>query len=146
VIGRFNATLSGSPYQWSIPNPDVVINYPIYQTRWLTWNPAYSASGSMTYTSVSTTFARYKVDYRELKFQLIAIGTTGGTASNILRVTVMFNGVNNSMVTGATLTGSVFGGVYLSTGSPGILNIVKYDLSNFSLGTMGLNTAGFAEI
>lgn len=41
LIGRFNATLSGSgtSYLWTIPATSIIINRPIFRTRWLTWVP-----------------------------------------------------------------------------------------------------------
>jgi len=53
-------------------------------TAWATWSPSYSASGSMTFTSVTTHIARYCQIEKIVYFQIRAIGTTGGTASNSL--------------------------------------------------------------
>lgn len=142
VVGRFNAKLTGSAtYQWSIPATDITINRPVTKTRWLTYSPAYSAGGSMTYTGVTTNFSLYMIEENSMYVQLNAVGTTGGTASNILKGSVPFGAITNSgMTTGAALTGGVFGGAYIATGTPSLLNIVKYDFSNFALGSVGMNT------
>ena len=93
-IGRFQAQNSGTAsYNWSIPTANVV-NYPIYETDILTWQPVYSASGSMTYTSVTTSVAEYKVSGRDCSFELQAIGTIGGTVSATVLATLPFEGKN----------------------------------------------------
>jgi len=144
VIGRFNAMLTGgSSYQWSIPSPNVIVNRPITETRWLTWAPQFSANGSMTYTGVTPTTTRYKFRQRSMDVQLNASGTTGGTASNILLATLPFT-ASRSVVVGAVLTAGVFGGAYVT--ATGSLSIVKYDLSNFALGAIALNTSASMEI
>ena len=42
VVGRFTATLSaGAGYTWTVPtfHPGILVQYPIYETRWLSWQP-----------------------------------------------------------------------------------------------------------
>lgn len=93
-IGRFQAQNSGTAsYNWSIPTANVV-NYPIYETDILTWQPVYSASGSMTYTSVTTSVAEYRVSGRDCSFELQAIGTIGGTVNATVLATLPFEGRN----------------------------------------------------
>jgi len=90
-IGRFAATLSaGAGYTWTVPvfTNKNLIQRPIYETRWLTWQPAYSASGSMTYTSVSTTFASYRIAGRMCFTNFRFSGTTGGTADSSIYFTL----------------------------------------------------------
>lgn len=51
-IGRFQTQNSGTAsYNWSIPTANVV-NYPIYETEWLTWLPTISAGYSANPTNV----------------------------------------------------------------------------------------------
>ena len=69
-IGRFQAQLSAAAaYNWSIPTANVV-NYPIYETDPLTWAPQWSANSSMTFTSVTTDVAEYKIVGREIRFEI----------------------------------------------------------------------------
>ena len=94
IVGRFAATLSaGAGYTWSVPTFTAknLIQRPIFATRWLGWQPAYSASGSMTWTSVSTTKALYKIINDKMLYCLTAVGTTGGTANVALYFTLPFN-------------------------------------------------------
>ena len=145
VIGRFNEMLSTNPtYAW-LTVTDVIVNRPIFETRPLTWAPQFSASGSMTYTSVVVTTARYMIGMRKVDMQLYASGTTGGTASNVLKATLPFTPLNNGMVVGAAFTNGVFGGSYLNVATRELF-VVQYNLGNYPLGTAGLITSGFYEV
>ena len=141
VIGRFNVTTSGSAsYNWSIPATAVVISRPIYTTRALTWSPTYSASGSMTFTSVTTNTAKYIVKYGAFYTSLVAFGTTGGTASTALRATLPFNVANytgNPAIGGFTADGAGFiaGPGFIDSTTANLLTVRKYDFSNYGLGT-----------
>jgi hypothetical protein len=91
VIGRFAATLSaGAGYTWSVPTFTAknLIQRPIYETRVADWQPVYTGSGSLTYTSVSTTRAKYKIVGKNLNVWFYAAGTTGGTTSTEIRATL----------------------------------------------------------
>jgi hypothetical protein len=95
-VGRFAATLSASAsFNWSVPaftNANL-IQEPIYESRELYWQPTYSGSGAMTYTSVTTTEAAYRVLNNGLyRIQLFTQGTTGGTAGTAIQATLPFNG------------------------------------------------------
>lgn len=139
LIGRFAATLSaGAGYTWAVPtfNATNLIQRPVYETNWLTWTPTYSASGSLTYTSISTYRARYKVSGGQLLLDFSSAGTTGGTASNTITVTIPFNNSNGSIlyypaVVGDGATGA--GGSFINDAT-NIINFRKYDSSNFGLG------------
>lgn len=90
-IGRFNATLSaGAGYTWSIPATSVIINSPIYETRWLDWIPTYSCSWSMTYTPTINHTRKYKIQWASLVYGLYTEGTTWGTASIQINATLPF--------------------------------------------------------
>ena len=95
-VGRFAATLSaGAGYTWTVPTFDNanLIQEPVYETRSLSWQPTYSGSGSMTYTSVTTTEAFYRVLPNGLyRIQLFTQGTTGGTGATALQATLPFEG------------------------------------------------------
>lgn len=98
VIGRFAATLSaGTGYTWSVPTYTAknLIQRPIYETRWLTWQPVYTCSGSMTYGTVTTEVARYRLSGNTNIIEIGANGTTGGTASSTITPSVPFAITNN---------------------------------------------------
>ncbi len=137
-VGRFSATLSaGAGYTWSISGTGDVVNYPIFETDPLSWAPAYSASGSMTFTSVTTDVAEYKIVGRELSFEHQCTGTTGGTASTSVISSLPFAARNASYTpafpgwvnpTGGTALGGYC--LYFS----GSIYFRRYDFSNWTLG------------
>lgn len=54
VAARFNATLgAAASYNWSIPATSTIVQYPIFETRWLQWQPTTASftvgSGSAYY-------------------------------------------------------------------------------------------------
>ena len=135
VIGRFAATLSaGAGYTWTVPTFTSVnlIQSPIYETRWLDWQPTYAATGSMTYTSVTTTLARYRLTGTIGNTWLICNGTTGGSASNGLTATQPITPSTTSFAPGNIVV--VDGSGVSGQGTHGtIINVYKYDASNFAL-------------
>lgn len=68
-----------SPYYSKAASP---VGFP----TWFEYTPAYSAGGSMTFTSVSTSFSHFKLEGKACTVIVGARGTTGGSASNQLRV------------------------------------------------------------
>lgn len=139
-IGRFAATLSaGAGYTWTVPTFTNInlIQRPIFETRWLTYQPAYSASGSMTFTTVTTTKAVYQIRNNNCHVWVSASGTTGGTASSQLFASVSFEAVAiASGVVGygqATDTSTVAARVFLSSSTPDLISCMKYDSSNYAL-------------
>jgi hypothetical protein len=134
-IGRFRAQLSASAgFNWSIASA-AVINFPIFEIDWLSWTPAYSASGSLTYTSVSTIFAKYKlVGHAKSEFEIQASGTLGGSASTDLYTTMPFESAQsaNSPTCGAGNTATVAAKVFVTAGTPDKLSFQKYDGSNYA--------------
>lgn len=141
LIGRFQVQLSGSgtSYLWSIPTANVV-NYPIYQTDILTWLPASSATGTMTYTLTSVAIAEYQVVAQKVNYELVTIGTTAVAGAPGLRLTLPFKARNYAVsVPGAGWTadgGATLGAAILAdAASANRLVCRKYDGSNFGLGT-----------
>lgn len=140
-IGRFTATLSaGAGYTWSVPTFTSInlVQRPTFTTRYLNYQPVYSASGSMTYTSVTTTIARYRINNSSCDAWIRASGTTGGTASTTIAATLPMNGTQAaSTPTGCGFvadSGNVAGVVsYSSSTSPHRIAAAKYDSSNFAL-------------
>lgn len=140
LIGRFQAQLSGSgtSYLWSIPTANV-INYPIDRTDILTWQPSYSATGSMTYTSVTTTVAEYQVVGRRVNYELVTIGTTGGTAAPAIRATLPFkvrNYAANLPSVGWTADGggTIAACMFIDATTANLLACRRYDGANYGLG------------
>ena len=91
-IWRFNATLSAvwTWHLWSLPATSVIINYPIFESRLLDWVPTYSASWSMTYTSVTTNTAKYRMTSKWCIIYLDSVWTTWWTASVQINATTPF--------------------------------------------------------
>jgi hypothetical protein len=143
VIGRFAATLSaGAGYTWTVPTFTTInlVQGPRYETRWLAWQPTYSAGGSMTFTSVTSSLVQYKIRDNQLFCELRATGTTGGTAANDLRATLPFNSSSAStgvyIGTGGSVKDTTQIAGYALVGNAGNLVIArKYDASNFGLDT-----------
>lgn len=55
---------------------------------WFNYLPTYSATGSMTFTEVTTEIAKFRVRGKSVEIQLRAYGTTGGTANYSLLATL----------------------------------------------------------
>lgn len=144
-IGRFAATLStGAGYTWTVPSYTSInlINYPIFNTRTLTWVPTltgYSANPTNTvYEYVITN------NYMEVWFREATNGTSNATsitASLPLACKTLsnaaYNGAGNGVDNGAALTTTV----YLSISS-GATTVSFFP--NGSAGSTWTNSAGKA--
>lgn len=102
------------------------------------WNPSYSAEGSMTFSSVTTNFARYSLIGRTLNFEISADGTTGGTASAGIIFSLPVTPRNAS--SGKYIIGPVFlddagyqSGVMFASSST--MAVRKYNNANYGLGS-----------
>ena len=77
---------------YSVANADIEDNYFSYAAcptgfpGWFNYTPTGSTSGSMTWTSISWTFARFFMVGEMVSVQVYGIGTIGGTASTDLRI------------------------------------------------------------
>src|SRR5258706_1301963 len=83
LIGRINATLSGtSAFNWSSVGtaPDVLVQHPVYETSWLSWNPTLTPLSPMTYTP-TVSVNEYKFSYNKATVLGQYTGTLGGTPS-----------------------------------------------------------------
>lgn len=122
-----------------------VAGYPLVYT---TWVPTYGGGGSMTYTSVSTTYARYWFAGKHCHCTVYVSGTTGGSASSYITMTLP--------ATAASLTdqrvpmsvddgGSApyIGKILIPTGS-NTARISKPDNSNWGLGANRLFYGAFS--
>lgn len=150
VLGRFAATLSaGAGYTWTVPTYTNLnkIDAPINTTRWLTWTPATSCSGSLTYTSITNTWALYRFIDNTLEFSLRQTGTLGGSASNTINNTLPFNSTQSASANvgaGFGVTATVGAVIAATSGTPNVVSCTKYDQSNYSTsGTCVNSFSGF---
>jgi hypothetical protein len=143
-VGRFAATLSaGAGHTWTVPTFTNVnlIQEPIYETRNLIWSPTYTASGSMTFTSVTNDLIHYKISYNHTYIALRAFGTTGGVANVAIILTLPIGaGVNfgpGTIACTRVLDGGSSGtsGFTTDIGPVNQVGVRKYDNSNWGLGT-----------
>lgn len=115
---------------------------------WTAWTPTYTPNGSMTFTSVTTTTARYKKNGKTLMFELNVSGTTGGTASNNISFT---------LPSGITAKNSSYLVCFMNNNGTGTTGYVRFDGTNnavlykidggnFTLGTTGFTGAFTIEI
>jgi hypothetical protein len=89
----------------------------------------------MTYTSVTTAVAQYRIIGNELKLHLRADGTTGGTASTALTATLPFSAANYFMTFSANVGDTAFNGggaCYFNSASQ--IGICKQTEANWGLG------------
>ena len=135
-IGYFEAvlSLSGTSHLWTVPTftNDNLRHQPTYDSQWKTWTPAASASGSLTYTSVTVNHAKYKVVPNGVKYKVKTTGTLGGSASNILYLTKPFLATlaADSPVTGYGNTAGIAASVYVDASD--LISVIKYDVSNYA--------------
>ena len=115
---------------------------------WTTWTPTYGASGSLTYTSVTTGYAKYLQIGKTIFFNLYATGTTGGTASNSITFTLPVAAANlYNVFSGGVLPGSgvTVGGFAFTDNSATVVFVRKYDSSNYALGGAAIRVSGTYE-
>jgi hypothetical protein len=116
--------------------------------EWTAWTPSYTPAGSMTFTSVTTTTARYKQNGKTFIFELNVSGTTGVSASNSIAFTLP-SGIttrNSSYLlcymdnNGTPATG------YARFDGSNTVSLYKLDAGNFTLGTTGFTGSFTIEI
>jgi hypothetical protein len=136
-IGRFAATLSaGAGYTWTVPTftTNTLVQRPTFETRWLDYQPAYSANGAMTFTTVTTNIARYKLDEETLNAWVKATGTTGGTANTQIIATMPFEASQVALAPqGWGSAAGLAARVSVIAGTPDLMVVSKYDLANYAL-------------
>ena len=120
--------------------------------NWQSWTPVFTCTGSMTFTA-SSVGARYCRIGKMVFFRLIAVGTTGGTASYGIYFTLPITEIGstpanfvNTFTAMAGDTGFRAGFAYVGdTNSKTV--IAKYDLSNWGLGaSRRIAVTGFYEV
>lgn len=140
-IGRFACTLSltGTGHLWTVPTftSDTLVHAPINETRLLTYDPRtsgnWTASGSLTFTTVTMNYCKYQLTGYKVKVGLKATGTLGGSASNILYCMAPWEALSSaeSPVVGAAFAG-VACGCTITADTPDKISFLKYDISNFA--------------
>jgi hypothetical protein len=117
-------------------------------TGWNTWAPVYSASGTMTFTSVTTTFARYMIVDKTLSFEIKANGIVGGSNSDELRFTLP-NDMANGDGTCYGFTddlGSLKDGAFGIRSGAAQIGVKRSQGGNYNGGTWGFVVSGSFEI
>lgn len=135
VVGRFAATLSaGTGYTWTVPTFTSInlIQRPIFNTRTLIWQPVFLCSGSMTYTSVTTTLSNYTINDRVVTISLVLSGTIGGTPSYAVNATLPITNYHSS-VGGGKIVDDTFRSCYTQV-SNGTMGWVKDGLFDWVAG------------
>ena len=102
---------------------------------WFNWAPTYGASGSMTYTQVTTNVAKFKIIGKCCYVEFGARGTTGGTASTDITVTPPVIPVSQSFYIGGGATlydAGILSGNWYSASN--LIKFAKYNYSNWGIG------------
>ena len=107
---------------------------------WFSYTPTYSASGSMTYGTITTAFAKRRIQGRTVQVQLRATGTTGGSASTAINATLPVEALQSaSSIAGYGLVtdggGQITARVFISAGTPDVMGFGRYDASNWGTGS-----------
>jgi len=129
---------------YEIANAAITVPYYSYQNGptgypvFFNWTPTYSASGSMTYTSVTKVFAIYNISASGLLTgQFKFYGTTGGTASTFIKFT--YPVAKSSTIDDYAAVGSC--STELNAGSAGV---IQYEVSSSSLVIRLYNSANYS--
>lgn len=115
LIGRFSATLSaGAAYTWTLPSP-VVVNWPIYETRWRNYIPSVlPGSGTIT-TLGALTSSMYKLSYDVMYVHQDINITTNGTGASYIAASLPMTGGAAMSTVGVgreiNVTGSLLQGI-----------------------------------
>lgn len=125
-----NAAIS-SIYVSRAQNP---FGYP----TWFNYGPTYGANGSMTFTSVSTTFARFKVEGLSCTTIIAASGTVGGTPNTELSATLPITNISDVRGGGYNDVFGVGGEAGLMRISGGVAYFRRYNSSNWAGGASSI--------
>ena len=108
-------------------------DYPYFDT----WTPTYTGSASMTYTSVTTSVAKYEQIGKRVSFHIEAFGTVGGTPDHSVEFTLPVTAVDSLCVFAASWIdgGSVSQAGIAELTSTTKVQVRKYDASNWTAGT-----------
>jgi hypothetical protein len=158
LVGRFAATLSATAsFNWTVPTADenTLVQRPIYETRFLDWTPAYKGElGTMTISLAADSRNRRKYTIKNdmLWIEHSAILTTGGTANNLVIMTLPFTFGTSSNQGGRT-SGSAGniqngGGIIsgMDTGPSNDISARRNDLANMTLGSFWIQFSAWGNL
>lgn len=114
------------------------------------WTPTYGASGAMTFTGVTTTYAKYIQIGKLVFFWVAATGTLGGTINTGITFTLPLTSTTSGGSYGSATVlpsgGSNVGAQLLAT-STTVALVRRYDNANITLGAgAAINAQGFFEV
>lgn len=139
LVGRFAAIITATAsFNWSVPTftNENLRSVPTRTGVWRDFAPVYSAFGGMTYTSVSTGKAQYRMDGDEIEIRFNHTGTLGGTPSSIVFMTIPFQATSDDASTfisaGYNLSSGFLGGIQ-PNGT--VFNLNKADATVYATGS-----------
>jgi hypothetical protein len=145
VVGRFNASLTATAtFQWSIPATSIIINRPVFQTRYMQFVPQWTSLtiGNATYT------ARYKVSSEglTLRIRIVAGTTTSASGGSVplfnLPISSTSTGYGATMPIGTmVLRGALVGFGYLRWATSSTADIASFTISGTTVIDAGLHEA-----
>lgn len=107
------------------------------------WVPTYGASGSMTFTSVTTNYAKYRQFGRWVDFQADFTGTIGGTPSTDVTFTLPVTASHTENAYGGRA--DTVGAFAFQSGSATVVNVRRYDSSVWVAGSRRIVVSGSYE-
>lgn len=116
-----------------------VISYshikPLDFPDWFNYTATVGGTGSMTFTSTSLEFSKFRMDSRAVTVLVRYSGTTGGSASNGLTFSIPVGVVDTASPSsgGFVTDGSTVAGICLAA-STTAFEVRRYDNANFGLG------------
>ncbi len=127
------------PRLLKIDPPYVTSGYKFEENRWFDAStPTYSASGSLTYTSVSTQKNKFMIQGKTFFFEIASSGTTGGTASTDIIQSlegIFMDATAYVYVGGAGLfDGADMSGYIIRDNTNNGVRFLKYNKANWGLG------------
>lgn len=137
VVGRFNAIL-GTGNQWSIPTTSIIINRPIFETRWLNWVAKLMNDTSYASSATATNYwSRYQISGRSFNFSTRQVITNKSTyTTGRFGLSLAFN---SFYVNG----GGILSGALISIGAT--INQSKGWVSTFD-GMLALTAVGQSSV
>ncbi len=114
------------------------IENPLGFPNWFNWTPVYDGVGAMTFTSVTTNLAKFRIIGQSCIVLLQAEGTIGGSAGLYLSATLPINSNTNYERNGCVISDPewINGWIGLTTNDKS--TFIKYDRANFTLGNGGI--------